>query len=69
MTPAELAVEEVRVAREKAAHADVEARRLDWLDEHKVEIQKDLGIDPSLTWEYDEDGDDHSQPDVEVPDT
>ncbi len=68
MTPAELASKEVKLARSKGLQEDANARRLDWLEEHKAEIQKDLGIDPYNTWEFEDNDDRASEPDIEAPD-
>jgi len=68
MTPAQLASQEVKEARAKMLDEDLDGRRMHWLDDHKAEIQKDLGIDPSNNWNYDGDDDRLSEPDLEPPD-
>lgn len=46
----------------------VESRRLDWLEEHKEEIQHSLGLDPNNKWDYDSDDGSQSEPDIDPPD-
>ena len=68
MSSAELASEEQQVARKKMGELNMEERRLDWLAEHKEELQIDIGIDPANTWEYDNGEDGNSEPDADPPD-
>lgn len=68
MGAAELASQELKVAREALNLENVEERRLDWLAEHKEELQLDIGIDPANTWEYDNGEDGNSEPDADPPD-
>lgn len=68
MTSAQLASKEVKEARAKMLDQDLDGRRTNWLDEHKAEIQKDLGIDPNNDWDYDHGEDGLSEPDVDPPD-
>lgn len=66
LSAADLASHEQKLAREKLQAEEVEARRSDWLDAHKQELQADIGIDPTNTWDYDNGADDNnSEPDVE----
>ena len=66
LSAADLASHEQKLAREKLQEEVVEARRTDWLEAHKEELQTDIGIDPSNVWSYDlgDDGN-NSEPDVE----
>ena len=57
LAPADLATNELRQARQAAAAADMESRRTDWLEEHKVKIQEGIGIDPANTWNFQDDDD------------
>eukprot|EP01034_Spumella_vulgaris_P038633 gene38633-47710_t len=68
MTAAELASQEQKVAREKMHLENVDERRLDWLAEHKEELQLDIGIDPGNTWDFDNGDDAMSEPDTDPPD-
>ncbi len=68
MSASELASQEQRVAREKMNLENIDERRLDWLAEHKEELQLDIGIDPANTWEYDNGEDGMSEPDADPPD-
>jgi hypothetical protein len=70
MTPDELASKEIKEERQKVIAEDLEARDTHWLSTHRKEIQEDLGLDPSATWDYDENDDEGlSEPDVENPDS
>lgn len=66
LSAADLASHEQKVERERLQAEVVDARRSDWLDAHKAELQHDIGIDPNNTWSFDngEDGN-NSEPDVE----
>ncbi len=55
LSPADLATDELRRARQGLAAVDMESRRTDWLDENKTKIQASVGLDPTNVWEYDED--------------
>lgn len=68
MTPAELASQDVKEARESILHESTDAHQLDWIQEHKLEIQKELGLDPSNAWDFENDDDRLSEPDIEAPD-
>lgn len=68
MTNNELASKSLNLEREKARFECVDGRRLDWLEEHKEEIQKSLGIDPTNKWDYDSGEDQLSEPDHDPPD-
>ena len=57
LAPADLATNELRQARQGVAAADMESRRTDWLEEHKVKIQEGIGIDPANTWDFQNDDD------------
>jgi hypothetical protein len=63
-----MATHELQVAREQIYESNTESRRTDWLEENKKEIQSVIGIDPSNTWEYDNDDDRMSEPDTDPPD-
>ena len=54
MTSDELASQEVLAKRLKEQREEDESRRLDWADEHKAEIQRELGIDPDNDWDFEE---------------
>ena len=58
MSATELANEEVRDIRNKLNHEEVDGRRLDWVEEHREEIQLDIGLDPTNVWIYEKDDDD-----------
>jgi hypothetical protein len=66
LSAADLASHEQKLAREKLQAEEIEGRRSDWLQEHKQDVQADIGIDPTNTWDFDngEDGN-NSEPDVE----
>lgn len=68
MTPAQLASTEVRELREKLLIEEASARAMNWADENKEKIQGLLGIDPNNTWEFDDDEDGLSEPDIETGD-
>ncbi len=69
MSSAELASQEQKVAREALNLENIDERRLDWLEEHKEELQLDIGIDPKNTpWNYDGGDDAMSEPDTDPPD-
>ena len=55
LTPADLAADDVRKARQVMAAADMESRRTDWVEEHREKIQESIGLDPTNVWQYDED--------------
>jgi hypothetical protein len=66
LSAADLASHEQKLIREKLQAEVVDARRSDWLEAHKQELDADIGIDPNNKWDYDggEDGN-GSEPDVE----
>lgn len=68
LSATELATEEQRIEREKVKNEDDDARRLDWLEENKAQIQLENGIDPSNVWEYERGDDQLSEPDADPPD-
>jgi hypothetical protein len=68
MTPAELASDEIKVSREKIVQEQSSARSMNWADENKEKIHELLGIDPNNTWEYDDEEDGLSEPDIETGD-
>lgn len=68
MSTNELACEQIKSERERVHDEAVDARRLDWLDEHKEEIQRSLGLDPNNNWDYDSDDGSLSDPDIDPPD-
>lgn len=68
MPASELADQDIKSKREKINTWEFEARRLDWLSENRKKIQETLGIDPNNSWEYEENIDDHSEPDTDPPD-
>ena len=68
MTAAEMASQTQKDARELMNLENIDKRRLDWLEAHKEDIQLDIGIDPSNTWEYDDGEDGMSEPDADPPD-
>ncbi len=68
MTPAQLASTEDRELREKLLIEEASARAMNWADENKEKIQGLLGIDPNNTWEFDDDEDGLSEPDIETGD-
>lgn len=68
MSTNELASAQLKSQREKVREESVEARRLDWLEEHKEEIKRSLGLDPNNSWEYDADEGSMSEPDTDPPD-
>lgn len=53
----ELANNETRIKKQKEYDYEIDGRRTDWLNEHKVELQVGLGLDPNNIWVYDEDSD------------
>ena len=55
LTPADLAADDVRRARQSLAAVDMESRRTDWVEEHREKIQESIGLDPNNVWQYDED--------------
>eukprot|EP00428_Durinskia_dybowskii_P060534 CAMPEP_0170377652 /NCGR_PEP_ID=MMETSP0117_2-20130122/12387_1 /TAXON_ID=400756 /ORGANISM="Durinskia baltica, Strain CSIRO CS-38" /LENGTH=289 /DNA_ID=CAMNT_0010632965 /DNA_START=45 /DNA_END=914 /DNA_ORIENTATION=+ len=65
LSAADLASHEQKLAREKLQAEVVDARRSDWLEAHKVDIQADIGIDPNNQWEFDGDDGNGSEPDIE----
>lgn len=67
LTAAELATQERKEKRENMIAVAAESRRLDWHAENKEQIQLDIGIDPTVAWEYESD-DEHSEPDCDPPD-
>jgi hypothetical protein len=50
LSTSELATAELRQARQRIEQDDTDGRRLDWLDAHLAEIQKDIGLDPNNVW-------------------
>lgn len=68
LSASELASSELKHQREKLVEVGLEARRLDWLETHKHDIQVDIGVDPSNNWQYDHDEDGNSEPDADAPD-
>ncbi|RYG97611.1 hypothetical protein EON65_52590 [archaeon] len=68
LTAAELASTELKAQRDLLTTQDLESRRLDWLEEHKAEIQLDIGVDPANQWQYDNEDDKLSEPDADQPD-
>ncbi len=69
MSPAELASQHTKEERRKIAEEEVLSRRLDQEDIIRKDIQVNLGIDSANAWEYDQDDDAQSEPDIEAPDS
>lgn len=68
MTPAELASQEIKETREKIVEEQASGRSMNWVTDNKEKIHESLGIDPNNTWEYDDDDEGLSEPDIETGD-
>jgi hypothetical protein len=53
MSADELATADLKEERQQVKQDDSEGRRLDWVEEHLLEIKEDIGLDPDNVWEYD----------------
>jgi hypothetical protein len=51
----ELANDKLKEERHILKANESSAKRLDWNDEHRDEMMNELGLDPKLKWEYEED--------------
>ena len=66
MTSNELATNKTIEARKTIIKNDLDERRTDWYDEHRLEILESNDIDPNNTWNYeDDDNDSGSEPEVD----
>lgn len=53
MTAEQLATSELRDHRKQTIGDNLEERRTDWAEEHRSEIQRDIGIEEGNVWIYD----------------
>ena len=65
MSTGELASADFELIKKKIVAEAIDDCRLDWYDEHKKEILESNGIDPNNTWNYDEDDDSGSEPEID----
>lgn len=69
LSPAELASQKVKEERQQIVNEEVSSRRLDQEEVYRKEIHAELGIDANDAWQYEQDDDAKSEPDMEPPDS
>lgn len=64
MSMNELANSDTIASRQKLLDANIDSKRSDWYEEHRIEILKTNSIDPNNAWSFDENDDTSSEPDA-----
>lgn len=64
MTVNELATNEVVNKRMDVSEKQLDEKRGDWYEAHRLQVLESIGVDPSNVWTYDQDEDTGSEPDV-----